>query len=252
VAITTDRSFAKKVFFVYPHSVIQDQLVTALIQSEYEVALVNDHQKASQLLYRFPSSIMFINIETGMDEPAWAQYIRALLGDCSKHDARIGVLTYNPTPELAQKYLMDIGVQCGFVALKLGLTESAKIILKTLDANEAKGDRKFVRVKSPLGKSSVNINHMGKVISGIVIDISSAGMACELDAEIRPQTTVDDIQVVIWGTIIKLTGIVMGQRPSPSGKILHVIMFNDDMPKESRTKVFAIIRKILQAEIDSI
>ena len=249
--IKTERAFAKKVFFLYPHSVIQDQLVTALIQTEYEVALVNDHAKASQLLYRYPSSIMFINIEAGMEEPAWEQYIRALISDCGKHDARIGVLTYNPTPELAQKYLMDVGVQCGFVALKLGLTESAKIILKTLDANEAKGDRKFVRVKCPLEKSSININFMGKSINGKVLDISSAGLACELDGEIRPQSLVDDVQAVIWGTIIKLNGMVMGHRPLDGNRIVHVIMFNDELPKESRTKIYITIRKILQAEIDN-
>ncbi len=248
----SDRSIAKKVLFLYPHSVIQDKLVSALIQSEYEVSLVNDHIKAGQLLYRYPSSIIFINIEAGMEEPAWEQYIRAIIKDCSKHDARIGVLTYNPTPDLAQKYLMEVGVQCGFVALKLGLTESAKIILKTLEANEAKGDRKYIRVKCPTGKSTINIKYMGKDINGTVQDISSAGLACDIDGEIRPQTSIDDIQVVIWGTIIKLSGIVMGQRTIDASRVMHVIMFNDDIPKDSKTKIYVTIRKILQAEINAL
>jgi hypothetical protein len=248
----TERAIAKKVFFLYPHSVIQDQLVTLLVQTEFEVALVNDHRKATQLLFRYPSSIMFINIEAGMEEAAWESFIRAVLADCPKHDARIGILIYNPTAELAQKYLMDVGVQCGFIALKLGLTESAKIILKTLEANEARGDRKFVRVKCPTGKSSVNINHLGKTLTGPILDVSSAGFACEIDDEVKPQTQLADIQMVVWGTIIKATGIVMGQRQLDGGKRVAVIMFDEGLPKESKTKVYQTVRKILQAEIDNV
>ena len=60
---------------------------------------------------------------------------------------QIGILSYNEDRELAEKYLMDIGVQCGFIKLKLGLQESIAIILKTLEATEARGNRKYVRAK---------------------------------------------------------------------------------------------------------
>lgn len=246
------RDYAKKVIFLYPHSVIQDQLIAALIQSEYEVVTIGDHAKATMLLHRYHSAILFINIETGMDEPAWEQYIRTILGGQDKHDARVGILTYNPNPELAQKYLMEIGVQCGFIGLKLGLTESARIILRTLEANEARGARKYVRVKCPAGKSTLNINRNGRLISGEIVDLSSAGMACIIQQNLKPQSEIDDIQMILWGTRVKVAGVVMGQRAQEDGKIIHVLMFNDDIEKESRSKIFVFIRKVLQAEVDAL
>ena len=52
-------------------------------------------------------------------------------------------MTYNPDPELARKYLMDVGIPCGFIQLKLGTAEGKSIILKTLAAD---GPRRIVYV----------------------------------------------------------------------------------------------------------
>jgi hypothetical protein len=42
---------------------------------------------------------------------------------------------YNPNADLTRKYLIQMKVLCGFVQLKIGLAESKRTILKTLEAN---------------------------------------------------------------------------------------------------------------------
>lgn len=246
--VVENRAYAKRVLFLYPHSVIQDQLITLLIQSEYEVATVNDYQKASTLLYRYPSSILFVNIEAELNEEEWEQFIRGVINTRDKHDARVGILTYNPSNELAQKYLMDVGIQCGFIGLKLGLAESAKIVLKTLEANEARGGRRYVRVKCPAGKASLNINHKKTVINGSILDISSAGLACTLDGSVEPGEVLEDVQLSLWGARLKLQVRVAGVRVE-DGQKLFVFMF-DKMERENVGKIYGFIKKAIQAEID--
>lgn len=42
-------ALGKKVFFVYPHSVIQNELIQDLIDREYEVYFINDHNKIQSI-----------------------------------------------------------------------------------------------------------------------------------------------------------------------------------------------------------
>ena len=115
---TTD---GRKVFFLYPQSVIQEELISFLLKNEYEVYFLKDHRKATRIFKRFNNSICFINIEEGLKEADWIEYIESLKSDPDINGLQLGILSYNNDPALMQKYLMDIGVECGFIQLKLGL-----------------------------------------------------------------------------------------------------------------------------------
>ncbi|MEA1911727.1 MAG: PilZ domain-containing protein, partial [Spirochaetota bacterium] len=166
----------KKVFFLYPQSVIQEELISFLLKNEYEVYFLNDHIKAKRIFRQFNNSICFINIDDGLKEAEWGEYISSLRSDSEIKGLQIGILSYNNDPGLMQKYLMDIGVEAGFIQLKLGIKQSTEIILKVLDANEAKGRRKFVRVNCENDQRVVlNFNHKDSSYEGQIIDLSSVG-----------------------------------------------------------------------------
>ena len=105
----------RKVFLLYPHSVIQDDLIYTLVQSEYEVYRLKDHNRALRILEKFPDSILFINIDERLDESEWEEYIRGIARNPALDSIRIGILSYNNNEELKKKYLMDIGITCGFI-----------------------------------------------------------------------------------------------------------------------------------------
>ncbi len=243
------RSVAKKVLFLYPHSVVSGQMIDLLIQSEFEVATLNDHQKAMQLIHNFTDSILFINIEDHLKEDEWEVMVRNIIQGFSKHRTAVGIMVYNSDSALAQKYLIDIGVQCGFIQLKLGLMDSTKIVMKALMANEAKGDRKYVRVKCPVGKTSINIKDVTGSIRGTLLDVSSAGFACTLDRFAETGTEFIDMQVSLRGAILHAGGKVMGRRSQDTGEEIYVILFTD-ISRETKGKIYQFIRKTLQTEID--
>ncbi|KGE71432.1 hypothetical protein [Spirochaeta lutea] len=242
---------ARKVFILYPPSVVQEQLIEVLIQAEFEVAVIKDYRRIFSLMYKYPGSILFLNIEQRLPERDWDWLVDQIRADQAAHRTRLGILVYNSTDELKQHYLMEKGLECGFITLKLGIAESAKILLKTLEANEARGRRRYVRVRVPASKGSINVRYNGFTSQGTIMDISSVGMAAVLKPPIAKESYIDDIQLRLWGQISSVTGRVYGQRTLDSGEILHVILFEPAPEGATKAKLRSVIRKALQAEIDA-
>ena len=119
-----DAFMSKKVFFLYPHSVIKQELVQELVANEYAVYLVSDHKKFRAVLPQFEEPIVFINIDENLDAEEWQQYISEII-EADNISARIGILTYNEDKDLAQTYLMDLGVQCVLLSLNSVLSRAA-------------------------------------------------------------------------------------------------------------------------------
>ena len=61
----------KKVFLLYHHSVIRDDMLDMLIMAGFETYTLVDEKKAQKLLTKFPDSILFINIDEGLKEKEW-------------------------------------------------------------------------------------------------------------------------------------------------------------------------------------
>jgi hypothetical protein len=243
----------KKVFFLYPHSVIQEELIAQIVQNEFEIYLVNDHKRLKKLLEKYNDSIVFINIDERLKEDEWKKYVRDLLTNEATKNVQVGILTYNENKELAQTYLMDIGVSAGYVQLKLGLKESSKIILKTLVVNEAKGKRKFVRAKCPKNsKTEFNVQVFGKNYQGEIIDISSAGMACffHTSVDIPTRTELDKLQLKLKSRIVMLSGIVAGRRSDDQGRTVYVILFTSYISAEAKQRISEFIYRTLQNEME--
>ena len=244
------KEFGKKVIFLYPQSVIQEKLVTHIIRYEYEVYLIHDHQKNLKFINKYNNAILFINIDDGLKEEEWEKYIRNIINNDHTKNVRIGILSYNDDKDLAKKYLMDVGVQCGFIRLKLGVKESTAIILKTLEVNEAKGQRKYVRVScKEHNNASFNLKIEDDVYSGQVTDLSSVGMAITFNkpVELKVKSLLSDIQLRLKGIICMVTGVVIAIRKAD--KNTYVIMFVKNMHEDTKNKIYHYIYSVLQESI---
>lgn len=245
--------YGKKIFILYPQSVIQEEMLHLLIAAEYEVALLRDIQQALRVLNKFPDSILFVNIEAGMEEPQWETFIRNIMNNEKTKGVRIGILAYNPDPALTKKYLMDIGVQCGFVTLKLGLKESFRIFVKALEANEARGRRRYVRATCrPQDKATFNVKYSGEYFGGTILDISSVGMACTFDKpqNLRPGTLLDDIQLKLRAVLCKVSGKLVGSDKDRGERL--VVLFSQDISPRERHKIHQFVYDRLQETIDTL
>ena len=218
----------RKVFFLYPPPVIREGLVELIARNEYEVYLIEEHLRCPQLLAQHPGAILFINLDSGLAEPEWEQFVRGMISHPPAEDVRIGLLTRRNDDALAEKYLIEIGVQCGFVALKLEVEQSAKILLKTLEAAEAKGKRKHVR--APAGEAATFNVQNGTSANGKVLDISAAGMACQFDAEVNFKVGYEfgDLQLILRGvrTSTRAHVIAVRQGDAKNAVRTYVLLFD--------------------------
>jgi hypothetical protein len=242
----------KKVFLLYPHSVIHDEMLDTLIMSGFETYTLWDHKKAIRILERFPSSILFINIDEGMPESEWETYIRELQENPKTAAVRLGILSYNQDKRLMEKYLMEISVPCGYVQLKLGIQESTRIILNALQANEAKGRRKYIRAFCE-DDIHATMNYKGPeaLYQGKLLDISSVGIAAKI-AKFPDQdanTVLKNVQLKLRGALVMTDTILMGKRQDDQS--VWILLFDPaKMNQDNKLVIHRYIKQCLQRYID--
>ncbi|HUX13430.1 MAG TPA: PilZ domain-containing protein [Spirochaetia bacterium] len=242
----------RKVFFLYPHSVMQEQLIQIIFHAEYEAYLIRDHVKVVRLLADFPDSILFVNIDERIRELDWKIFVEQLMSSPATASVRVGILSYEEDPALVRHYLMKLMAPCGFIKLKIGLAESARILLSVLEVNEARGKRRHVRaVLSDESRITFNIKVGHLLVSGLIRDISLAGMACQFDEaqDVAQGTRLSDIQLNLRGAIVRISGTVAGSRETPDGPT-YVILFEVPEIGEARRRVHTFIYNTLQAQMD--
>ncbi len=250
--MTGNGDFGKKVFFLHPPGVIND-VAGILARSEFETYLVKDHERLKRWLARHPESIVFVNLDEGLTEREWEAWVRALMGDEATRAVGVGVVTLTGSAELSEKYLIDIGVACGFVVVKVGVAKTAEILVKTLEANEARGKRKFVRVPCADSGVELSFSEGDKTVKAAVLDISVAGMACRLEEGRRPppRTLLRGMHVSLKGVPLFVDGIYVGSREE-SGATTDLVMFDPrSLDDDKKDKVRGFGRKVLQARMDA-
>jgi hypothetical protein len=242
----------RKVFFLYPHSVIQDDLVDDLIMQGFEIYMLRDHKRARKLIEHFPGSIMFINIDERLKEPEWEAYIREIQEN-PLVKTRLGILSYNTDRALMQKYLMDIMVPCGYVQLKQGSKESALVIRDALLANEAKGRRQSFRALCEEGSGAMIFKGDSWSINGKILDISSAGFAAKMDRaqKLEKNVLLRKVQLKLRGAQAMVDLIYLGPRHDDPN--IWILLFDPASVTESAKRAINhFIKLCLQRLIDKV
>lgn len=249
---TTD-ALGKKVFILNPPSVFEEDLLHEVLKHEYEIYLLRDTGAALRVFAKYPDSIAFVNIDSGLKEEQWEKYIRKLKEDSKYEGLKVGIISYSPSPELTQKYLMDVGIECGFVRLSLGAQESAKIVIRVLEANEAKGRRRYVRARCEKAPNTgFNLEYGGRKMSGPILDISSVGAAIRLEPDntLPPKSLVRKVQLRLRSRLVHLDAAVLGNRNDDPR--VHILLFSGDSVEKQKGQIRHFIHKSLQAEIERI
>ena len=242
----------KKVFFVYPHSVFQENLIQRLVDLEFEIYILKSHEFVKPVLSKYPDSVFFLNIDTGLTREQWESFVRGLISSQKGSPVSLGVLSYEFDRAMAEVYLMELAIPCGYILLKQKLGDAANIITKTLMANEVKGRRKFVRFQA--GEDStlkLNAEIDGEIQNGTGLDISSAGMALVFDRPdvvIKKNTLISDIQLNLSGKRVRVSGVVIGYRKDDAlGKYIFVVLFDKRVGPDIRGVIRNYVRNQLQA-----
>jgi hypothetical protein len=240
----------KKIFFLYPSAIIQNEIAAELIQQEFEVYLMRDHLALRRILKKYPNSIVLVNIDDQMDEKSWEAWIRGVMSDSA--ETIIGILSAVDDPALQRKYVNTLQVAGGFVHIKKNIKQSIIQLVEILNAIDAKGRRKYIRATSDNETTTINVPYNGEFVKGTIKDISVAGLSCSfsIDPMIEKNSLIKDIQLKLQSNILKAEGIIFGSRLDGVAKI-YVIIFTQRTDPAVRTKIRKYIQSNLQAKMDA-
>jgi hypothetical protein len=244
----------RKVYFLYPHAIIRD-LIQEIIKNEYEAYFIDDHVQVKSLLVKYKNPIVFINIEERLNEQEWEKFIKDTISNPGTKGVGIGVLTYfDRSKALTEKYLAELGINCGFIKLKTDLAKCKEIILKTLEANEARGRRRFVRGICNPRLDSFNVGIAVSHYTGKVLDISIAGMACQFNGlkhKIEVGADLKDIQLVLRGMRCQVSGKIIRIDRHGGDSDVYIILFTaESLTPAVKDKIHSFIHICLQNSVD--
>jgi len=243
----------KKVFFLHPSALIQNQVIAELAQQEFEVYVAKDETKLKFLLAKYPDSIVFASINEGMKESSWEEWIRGIMANSATSAVDIGILVSVNDEELQRKYLQKLKVKCGFTVIKSDPGGVAKQLAIILNNVNAKGRRKYIRAITNLEtNTTVNLPMNGTFINGIIKDISVVGFSCSFaeDPGLTKNKLFQDLQIRLQSQLLKAEGIIFGSRMDDAEKI-YVVLFTQRIDPDIRTKIRKYIQANLQNKIDN-
>jgi hypothetical protein len=173
--------------------------------------------------------------------------------DPKTKDSRLGIMSYNQDKDLMQKYLMDLAIPCGYIQLKLGLQESTRIILAALEANEARGRRKYIRAECEDDiNAAMNFKEDSSIFNGKILDISSAGIAARVEKTpvLTPNSVVHSVQCKLRGGIFMTDMIFVGTRRDDKSN--YIFLFDPKMSQDNKLTIHRYIKLCLQKYIDAL
>jgi len=244
-------SLGRKVFFLHPSALIQNEVIEELAQGEFEVYFSKDETKLRHLLKKYPESIVFANISDGMKENAWEEWIKSIMMEIPGVD--IGIITYSDDTSLRHKYMELLKVRCGFTAMRADLPSVIKQLESILNSVNAKGRRKYVRVLTDREtNTTVNLPMNGTFVTGVIKDISTVGFSCYFadDPELVKNSHFTDIQIRLQTQLIKAQGMVFGSRMHENEKH-YVFLFTQRTLPEVHIKIRKFIHTLLQTRMDN-
>ena len=243
----------KKIFFLYPSISVQNRIITALIQQEYEVYISKNKEKLKKALSKYPDSIVLIDINEQISESEWDIWITGIMEAPDMQGISIGVVTSNDDEQIKRKFLLALKVPCGYTVLSHDTEKTMTQIMSALQTVNAKGRRKYIRAVMEKGEISgtVNLPVNGNFVNGVIKDISVVGISCTLNGnpEIPKNTLFKNIQIRLQTNLLKVEGILFGSR-SDGVNTIYVILFTQRIDPDVRTKIRTYIQHTLQQRMN--
>jgi hypothetical protein len=242
----------KKIFFIHPAALTQNEIIAELVQQEYEVYVIRDTGRAVKILQLYPASVLFASVEEALPPEDWETFIRKIMGEEETKDTVVGIIVNSDNDNIKRLYLNTIKVSGGYVSVRPDTAKAVRLVLDVLKSADAKGRRKYIRADTRGDvMAGLNISINGRYVNGSIRDISVVGLSCvfETDPELEKNSLVTDIQIKLQSSLLKVEGIIFGSRMDGDEKA-YVVVFTQKIDPVVRTKIRTYIQKRLQAKLD--
>ncbi len=227
----------RKTFFITPDtSLIPESYLEDYFALGYECYFIeNDkrirlEKKLDILISLFHDVIFFFNIDYRTDDIEWPVLIRNII-ESYNNKASIGVIyTKRQTKEerlkLEQKYLYEMGLNCGCIQLEYQKKQNFEIIEKILYANQAQGRRKNIRALCTSACTYTFVMER-QTYTGSLQDISVSHISfisSDPSFKVQLYEKINDLHFNIRGFLFRSDAVLIMQRQVPTGN-LYVFAF---------------------------
>jgi CheY-like chemotaxis protein len=247
-----NKNIGKKIFFLHPTAVVQNRIVSDLIQHEYEVYVAKNKDSLRHVLKKNPDAVVFVDINEHMTGKEWEAWITSIKKTPETANVSIGIVTANEDAATKEKYLEKIKA-FAYIIIKFDLDKTTGKILEALQTVSAKDRRKFLRANlSKETNATINLPMNGSFLNGQIKAISVAGISFILEGshKIPINTKFKDIQIRLQSTLLKAEGIIFGTC-SESKENVYVILFTQRIDPDVRTRIRKYIQQFLQGKMEN-
>jgi hypothetical protein len=244
----------RKIFFLHPQAVIQDDLVRSLVEDNFEAYLVRNPVSAKTLIREFPDSVLLIQIDSGLSRDDWMSYATEVKSNPVFAALTLCVLSVSDAESLREPFLGDESPFSHAISYaKFDFGKTMRELQEYLTNEKTRLPRNQVRGTSPesLEVSVVFVRDEVRYV-GSLKDITIAGLTCRLtQEELLPSEVPIPAIIVTYG---KTQFSVVGRIAGKHGKdgLLHLILFDEGTKSERRKDIFDLIQACFQAETNAI
>lgn len=250
----------RKVFFLNPPLSIENYVIDALKNEEYEVYKIADVNLAKPLLRRYENAICFIFIDDVLSLDGWFNFIKSFEKDDSLKSIFLGILSVKLKPKEQERFLLNLKLPGGFVMMDKKIEETKKQLEGILSINGAKGVRKCIRLDVKDSKEVNGYLTIGdQLFSFRLIDISPMGFAAivpiRLSAYIKKDSFMHNVSITMGRFSFVCSISVYGVK-TENDKLILVALFVDgtskDIIKKIHNYVFTTLEKRMADLIHSL
>ena len=258
--VDDDLGLAPKVFFVDPDpAMVSETFLEAAFFQGFEAYSLADNlggdltEKVRVLSDSFPKLLLFFTIDRKGSLKAWLDYLREIQG-VHGDQIRIGVLyeenkTLNPEPLVKKAFNFDVGISAGCIPLGVSPKKNHAILLRVLEANQAMGRRKFIRMRChPSCRATFLRNN--RVVEGVLLDLSISHFSVKFDSE-APEwlagTKLTKVQLRIQGMFLLVNALVVTRRLVRDIPCFLFLIHHEDEPGSTQSLKAKINLIIFQA-----
>ncbi len=219
----------RKIVFVKPPSWLRDELIPALVAQEFKVFYLDDHRKLGTVMHKYPGALIFVNKDKAPTGTTWDSVIDG----------------FGEIREAAGAIVQTVSMD--------GDRKSAVAVVQaTVDKHGARGRRRFARTNcSDNGDATLNIRRDRDFYNGVILDISSAGFACQvptLEDYLSLRMVVDDVQLTLANARVQAQATVAAVRNG--NPKTYVMLFASKLSQANRQKIYSYIRRTSQRNFE--
>jgi hypothetical protein len=247
---------SSRIVFANPEDWMVQQFLSLLIRAEYKTVALRNHHHLLPALRKYKSSIIFFNIEKQPEEGSWYQLVK---------ENQTLFMQQRSLPVFIGKDTRDhikskVDLEIPFDAFDMGRSPQQIFTLMQALIKQwySRGKRQYIRVRCvDPAKSRFNLRLYGDTYQGTILDVSSAGMACQFDPGAQPDgikkgMVLEKIQLKLNSRLVMVDGVIMGSRIDGNGEKppLWVLVFRNHSDTGAVQKIKAYVGERLQQDFD--